>query len=158
MLCARYRSFVDKSVNLQSCPTPTIFRRVVQTFDIVQTTELKEKKKRLRKQGDMRERPTRKALTGGVVEVCANKKATMNKIVYEDMRTETLTTKQLLERTAFLEDPRRTQRLRELERQANAAGTWPHRGPVRTAAQRKHRKARRIIVTGAAYNKCSIVL
>ena len=44
-------------------------QRVVRTFDIPQTKVLDEKKLRLRQQGDTRERPSRRALTGGVVEV-----------------------------------------------------------------------------------------
>ena len=115
--------------------------RVVRTFNLPQTPATKEKKHRLRAQGDMRDRPTRKALTGGVVKVCANKTGTLNTIVYEDMRTENLTTRQLLERITFFEDPRRAQRLKELERQASAARDWPLVGPVRTAAQKRARRS-----------------
>ena len=111
-------------------------RRVVRTFDIPQTKVLAEKKLRLKKQGDTRERPNRKAFTGGVVEVRSHKRGTMNKIVYENMKTETLTTQQLLERETFFDDPRRAARLRELERQALEARGWPQSGPVCTA-QRK---------------------
>ena len=117
-------------------------RRVVRTFDIPQTNVLAEKKLRLKKQGDTRERPNRKAFTGGVVEVRSHKRGTMNKIVYENMKTETLTTQQLLERETFFDDPRRAARLRELERQALDARDWPQSGPVRTA-QRKHRRTSR---------------
>ena len=59
--------------------------RVVQTFDVPQTPLTTEKKRRLRAQGDMRDRPSRKALTGGVVKVCADKSGTLNTIIYEDM-------------------------------------------------------------------------
>ena len=114
--------------------------RVVQTFDIEQTASTKEKKHRLKKQGDTRERPTRRALTGGVTKVCGSKRGTLNTIVYEDMRTETLTTVQLLERVTFFEDPRRTQRLKELERQVHAAKAWPRSGSSRRAAQRRRRR------------------
>ena len=117
-------------------------RRVVRTFDIPQTEVLAEKKLRLKKQGDTRERPNRKAFTGGVVEVRSHKRGTMNKIVYENMKTETLTTQQLLERETFFDDPRRAARLRELERQALDARDWPQSGPVRTA-QRKNRRTSR---------------
>ena len=89
----------------------------------------------------MRDRPTRKALTGGVVKVSATNKGTLNTIVYENMRTEELTTKQLLERITFFEDPRRAQRLKELERQASVARDWPLVGPVRTAAQKRTRRS-----------------
>ena len=68
----------------------------------------------------------------------------MNKIVYENMKTELLTTQQLLERVTFFEDPRRAARLRELERQASAARDWPQTGPARVAARkRSHRSFRR---------------
>ena len=80
--------------------------------------------------------------TGGVVEVRSHKSGTMNKIVYENMKTETLTTQQLLERETFFDDPRRAARLRELERQALDARDWPQSGPVRTA-QRKNRRTSR---------------
>ena len=110
-------------------------QRVVRAFDIPQTKLLEEKTLRLRKQGDTRERPRRQVLTGGVVAVRSHKQGTMNKIVYENMATETLTTQQLLERTTFFEDPRRTARLRELERQANVARDWPRPG------QRRRRRA-----------------
>ena len=99
--------------------------------------------RRLRAQGDTRARPSRKPLTGGVVKVCADKRGTLNTIIYEDMRTETLTTEQLLERTTFFEDPRRAQRLKELERQAREASAWPRSGPTRTAAQRRRRRTSR---------------
>ena len=89
------------------------------------------------------ERPNRKAFTGGVVEVRSHKRGTMNKIVYENMKTETLTTQQLLEREAFFDDPRRAARLRELERQALVARGWPRRGPVRTAQSKSRRTSRR---------------
>ena len=72
------------------------------------------------------------------MEVCSQNNSTMNKIVYENMKTELLTTQQLLERVTFFDDPRRSARLRELEVQALAAADWPQRGPVRTA-RRKHR-------------------
>ena len=62
---------------------------------------------------------------------------TMNKIVYENMHTETLTTQQLLERVTFFDDPRRAARLRELEAQALAASNWPLKGPVRTARRKR---------------------
>ena len=104
---------------------------------------LDEKKLRLRQQGDTRERPSRRALTGGVVEVRSHKRGTMNKIVYENMKTETLTTQQLLERQTFFEDPRRAARLRELERQAHVASDWPRQGPARTARSRRRRTNRR---------------
>ena len=113
--------------------------RVVQTFDIPQTPLTAEKKRRLRAQGDTRDRPSRKALTGGVVKVCADKIGTLNTIIYEDMRSETLTTQQLLEKITFFEDPRRAQRLKELERQAREAGAWPRSGPIRMAAKRRRR-------------------
>ena len=117
--------------------------RVVQTFDIPQTPLITEKKRRLISQGDTRARPSRKPLTGGVVKVCAGKSGTLNTIIYEDMRTETLTTEQLLERTTFFEDPRRAKRLKELERQAREASAWPQSGPIRTAAQRRRRRTSR---------------
>ena len=63
----------------------------------------------------------------------------MNKIVYENMATETLTTQQLLERTTFFEDPRRTARLRELERQAHVARDWPRPAQLRSAQRRRRR-------------------
>ena len=76
-----------------------------------------------------------------MVKVSATNKATVNTIVYEDMRTEDLTTRQLLERITFFEDPRRAQRLKELERQASVARDWPLVGPVRTAAQKRARRS-----------------
>ena len=112
-------------------------RRVVRTFDVPQTRSLEEKKIRLRKQGDMRERPARKVLTGGVVDVSPQGSSTVNKIVYENMHTETLTPQQLLERVTFFDDPRRAARLRELEAQALAASNWPPQGPVRTARRKR---------------------
>ena len=53
-------------------------RGVVQTFDVQSTTTLKEKKKRLRQQGDMRDRPVRKAFTGGVVKGKGLREQTQN--------------------------------------------------------------------------------
>ena len=117
--------------------------RVVQTFDVLQTAALNEKKHKLKQQGDMKERLERKPLTGGVVSTSASARGTMNKIVYEDMRVETLTTQQLLERVTFFEDPRRRTRLQELERQANEAQDWPLQGPARVTAQRKRRRRNR---------------
>ena len=122
-------------------------RRVVRNFDIPQTTELKTKRVRLRQQGDTRERPLRKAFTGGVVEVYSHKRGTMNKIIYENMKTEQLTTQQLLERVTFFEDPRRAERLRVLENQALEACQWPQQGPIRTARRKSRRTSRRGIVT-----------
>ena len=118
-------------------------RRVARTFDVPQTRSLEEKKIRLRKQGDTRERPARKALTGGVVDVSPQGGNTMNKIVYENMHTETLTTQQLLERVTFFDDPRRAARLQELEAQALAASNWPQQGPVRTARRKRRAKSGR---------------
>ena len=117
-------------------------QRVVRSFDIPRTKVLDEKKLRLRKQGDTRERPSRQALTGGVVEVRSHKRGTMNKIVYENMKTETLTTQQLLERVTFFDDPRRAARLRELERQAHEVRDRPQQRSRRTARQQR-RRARR---------------
>ena len=74
------------------------------------------------------------------MDVSPQGSSTMNKIVYENMHTETLTTQQLLERVTFFDDPRRAARLRELEAQALAASNWPQQGPVRTA--RRKRRAR----------------
>ena len=118
-------------------------QRVVRSFDIPQTKVLDEKKLRLRKQGDTRERPSRRAPTGRVVEVRSHKRGTMNKIVYENMKTETLTTQQLLERETFFDDPRRAARLRELERQTHEARDRPQQGSRRTARQRRRRARRR---------------
>ena len=67
----------------------------------------------------------------------------MNKIVYENMKTEMLTTQQLLERVAFFDDPRRAARLRELEAQALVARDWPQRAPVRTARRKRRKTSRR---------------
>ena len=117
-------------------------RRVLRTFDIPQTQVLEEKKLRLRKQGDTRERASRRALIGGVVEVRSHKRGTMNKIVYENMKTETLTTQQLLERETFFDDPRRAERLRVLESQALAARACSQQGSMRTA-RRKSRSSKR---------------
>ena len=119
-------------------------QRILRTFDIPQTKLLEEKTLRLRKQGDTRERPRRQVLIGGVVAVRSHKQGTMNKIVYENMATETLTTQQLLERTTFFEDPRRTARLRELERQANVARDRPRPGQLRSAQRRRRRTEKAI--------------
>ena len=117
-------------------------QRVVRSFDIPRTKVLDEKKLRLRKQGDTRERPSRQSLTGGVVEVRSHKRGTMNKIVYENMKTETLTTQQLLERVTFFDDPRRAARLKELERQTHEGRDRPQQRSRRTARQQR-RRARR---------------
>ena len=80
--------------------------------------------------------PERKPLVGGVAEVRSHKQATMNKIIYEDTSTESLNTQQLLERVTFFDDPRRAQRLRELERQAGMAANSPIRAAARRTARR----------------------
>ena len=113
-------------------------QRVLQTFDVKQTQLRKKKKAQLLKQGDTRERPERKPLVGGVAEVRSHKQGTMNKIIYEDTSTESLTTQQLLERVTFFDDPRRAQRLRELERQAGMAGNSPIRAAARRTARRSY--------------------
>ena len=125
-------------------------QRVLQTFDVKQTQLRKKKKAQLLKQGDTRKRPERKPLVGGVAEVWSHKQGTMNKIIYEDTSTETLTTQQLLERVTFFDDPRRAQRLRELERQAGMAGNSPRRATMRRAARRSYeRGANRAFLTRA---------
>ena len=110
-------------------------QRVLQTFDLEQTPLRKKKKAQLLKQGDTRKRLERKPLVGGVAEVRSHKQGTRNKIIYENMYTETLTTQQLLERVTFFEDPRRAQRLRELERQARLAVNRPVRAAPRRMAR-----------------------
>ena len=72
-----------------------------------------------------------------------------NKIIYENMKTEQLTTQQLLERVTFFEDPRRAERLRVLENQALEACQWPQQGPIRTARRKNRRTSRRDIVTSS---------
>ena len=68
---------------------------------------------------------------------------TYNEIIYEDMRTERLTTQHLLERTAFNEDPRRRQRLAALEEQRIIAEIGlPPRGPIRALSQKRSRRRR----------------
>ena len=82
------------------------------------------KKAKFLKQGDTKERPSRKDLVGGAAQTYSHKRGTMNKIIYEDIRENLLITQQLLERATFFGDPRRAARLRELERQASAARDW----------------------------------
>ena len=79
-----------------------------------------------------------------MVEVRSHKRGTMNKIVYENMKTELLTTQQLLERVTFFDDPRRAVRLRILESQALEAQDWPQ-APVRTARRKRRGTSRRNI-------------
>ena len=71
------------------------------------------------------------------------KRGTMNKIVYENMKTEVITTQQLLERETFFEDPRRAARLRVLERQALVPRGKAPQGLTSTAQRKRRRTSRR---------------
>ena len=117
---------------------------VVQTLSTKTTLQQAAKIHALAKQGDIRSAPSRKALKGGVTAVYRENGQTYNEVIYEDMRTEKLTTAQLLAQTAFQEDPRRRQRLEILEEQRMiAAHSLPTRGPVRALAQKRSRRRRR---------------
>ena len=130
-------------------------QRVLRTFDVEQNETRKMKKAKLLEQGDTRERLERKPLIGGVAEVWPHERGTMNKIIYEDMRTESLTTQQLLEQATFFDDPRRAQRLRELERQASMAASRPVRAATRRTARRSYeRGTNRSFFTRANRDPC----
>ena len=117
---------------------------VVQTLSTKTTLQQAAKLHALAKQGDFRSAPSRKALKGGVTAVYRENGQTYNEVIYEDMRTEKLTTAQLLTRTAFHEDPRRRQRLGILEEQRMiAARSLPTRGPVKALAQKRSRRRHR---------------